>query len=447
MTLLEEVVHWGQRQPSWAGTLAVDAAAMAAWHEASGSFVARLASAEPQAVSARAEWRAQVRRVHVPFVRQHLQHILACANGSDLSARVRELGRSMTSLVATESELEQDAGRPLREKVGFEYKTALLLSELLAQPDAGQQLMDRARQPLPAALERFAVFETDGHVDLGGARIRREGPVAFVELSSPDALNAEDDFVLDALETCVDMALLDERVQVGVLRGAPVRNQKYAGKRVFCSGINLSALYEGRIPYLYYIKRELGLVSKLYRGLCFGATRANVEKPWIAAVDSHAIGGGCQLLLVMDYIVAERGSVLSLPARKEGIIPGAANLRLPRFIGDRAARRTLFMDQPIRLESTEGRYLVDEVVEADQIAGAVQVAADALLSAGAVSFAAHRKALRIAQEPVQQFREYMSHFALAQADCHFGPALLENLERNWLRNGVHAVRHQAARKR
>jgi thioesterase DpgC len=162
-----------------------------------------------------------------------------------------------------------------------------------------------------------------------------------------------------------------------------------------------------------------------------------VEKPWLAAVDAHAIGGGCQLLLVMDYVVAERGSILTLPARREGIIPGAANLRLARFIGDRAARRTLLMDQPIPLEGDTGRRLVDEVVAAEQLSRAVQVATEALLSAGTVSLAAHRKALRIAQEPVQQFREYMSHFALAQADCHFSPALLDNLERNWLARGRH----------
>ena len=55
-----------------------------------------------------------------------------------------------------------------------------------------------------------------------------------------------------------------------------------------------------------------------------------VEKLWVAAVERYAIGGGCQLLHVVDHVIAVRGSRLYLPARKEGIIPGASNLRLPR---------------------------------------------------------------------------------------------------------------------
>ena len=54
-----------------------------------------------------------------------------------------------------------------------------------------------------------------------------------------------------------------------------------------------------------------------------------------------AVGGACQLLHVMDHVIATRGSRLFLPARNEGIIPGAANLRLPRFVGDRAARQAI----------------------------------------------------------------------------------------------------------
>jgi len=69
------------------------------------------------------------------------------------------------------------------------------------------------------------------------------------------------------------------------------------------------------------------------------------EKPFIAAVDTFAIGGACQFLLVMDYVIAEQGSYFVLPARKEGIIPGCANLRLPRFVGERAARQALFFNR------------------------------------------------------------------------------------------------------
>jgi thioesterase DpgC len=54
-----------------------------------------------------------------------------------------------------------------------------------------------------------------------------------------------------------------------------------------------------------------------------------------------------------------------------------------------------------------------------------------LTSAGVVSAAGNRRAIRIAQEPLDAFRRYMSVYAREQAHCHFSPALIANLERNW----------------
>ena len=90
----------------------------------------------------------------------------------------------------------------------------------------------------------------------------------------------------------------------------------------------------------------MGYVNKLYRGLSAeefhpGEPEHTVEKLWVAAAEIYAIGGACQLLHVMDHVIAERGCRLYLPARKEGIIPGASNLRLPRSVGDRLARQAI----------------------------------------------------------------------------------------------------------
>src|SRR6202007_2212811 len=81
------------------------------------------------------------------------------------------------------------------------------------------------------------------------------------------------------------------------------------------------------------------------------------EKPWIAAVDSFAIGGACQWLRVMDRVVAEEESYFSLPAHQDGIIPGCANLRLPRFMGERLARQAIFFDRRFPADPGEGRLL------------------------------------------------------------------------------------------
>ena len=60
---------------------------------------------------------------------------------------------------------------------------------------------------------------------------------------------------------------MDPGTDIAVLRGQPVQNAKYAGQRIFGSGINLTHLYHGRIPLLWYLQRELGFVHKYFRGV------------------------------------------------------------------------------------------------------------------------------------------------------------------------------------
>jgi thioesterase DpgC len=206
---------------------------------------------------------------------------------------------------------------------------------------------------------------------------------------------------------------------------------------VFNPGINLTHLYHGKISFVgFFLTRDLGLVNKLYRGVTgelFAPDEPEhtVEKPWIAAVEAFAIGGGCQLLLTVDHVVAEQDAYFSLPARKEGIIPGAANLRLPRAVGDRLARQAILSERAFPAASPEGALLCDEVVARGAMDEAIERVVARLTSAGTVSAAANRKALRVGEEPLDVFRRYMALFAREQAECHFSPALIRNLERNW----------------
>jgi thioesterase DpgC len=185
------------------------------------------------------------------------------------------------------------------------------------------------------------------------------------------------------------------------------------------------------------MQRDMGLVNKIFRGLArkdITPDEVNgdtIEKPWIAAVDGFAIGGGCQLLLAMDYIVAASDAYMTLPARKEGIIPGAANLRLPRFVGDRIARQAILYGRRLDCDTPEGRLICDEIAPPDGVDAAVDGVVDDLTSSGIVSAAGNRRALRVAQEPLDLFRRYMAVYAREQAYCHFSPALIDNLERYW----------------
>jgi (3,5-dihydroxyphenyl)acetyl-CoA 1,2-dioxygenase len=250
-------------------------------------------------------------------------------------------------------------------------------------------------------------------------------------------LNAEDRGTIDAMEIGVDVATLDPETEIAVLRGQPVEHAKYAGRRIFGAGINLTHLYHGSIPYLWYLQRELGFVHKYLRGIATAdllpddVNGAGIEKPWIAAVEGFAIGGHCQILLTMDYVLATDDAFLSLPARKEGIIPGAANLRLPRFTGDRLARQLIQAERRLQCDSAEGRLVCDEIVSAQDMDAAIDRTVSMLTSAGAVGAIANRRALRVAVEPLDVFRRYCAVYAREQALCHFSQGLIRNLEDNW----------------
>jgi (3,5-dihydroxyphenyl)acetyl-CoA 1,2-dioxygenase len=257
-----------------------------------------------------------------------------------------------------------------------------------------------------------------------------------VELRNPRHLNAEDDTTLGSTEAAVDLVLLDPEIEVGVLRGGVVDHPRYAGRRIFGAGINLTRLYRGMVAYLFYVVRDLGYVHKIFRGLSGPEHRAGpleetTEKLWIAAAETYAIGGACQLLHVVDHVIAERGCRLYLPARKEGIIPGASNLRLPRSVGDRIARQAILSGREFEAGTPDGDLLCDEVVEAGEMDAALTRRVELLTSSGLVNAAANRRALRVGQEPLDVFRAYMATYAREQAFCHFSPALVGNLERNW----------------
>jgi thioesterase DpgC len=292
--------------------------------------------------------------------------------------------------------------------------------------------------PRPESLDLLGRFLRDGHLELDGACVQRSGKACVVSYVHPRFLNAEDQGTLDAMEMCVDLALLDPSTEVVVLRGSPVDHPKYKGRRIFGAGINLTHLYHGRIPYIWYLQRDLGYVNKIYRGLAFADDAppdecggASIEKLWIAAVEAFAIGGHCQVVLACDRVIAESDAFLSLPARKEGIIPGAANLRLPRFVGDRIARQAILAELRIDCDSPEGRLVCDEIVAHGTMDAAIERAVAALTGSGVVSAAGNRRAIRIAQEPLDMFRNYMAVYTREQAFCHFSPALTANLERHW----------------
>jgi thioesterase DpgC len=395
-----------------------------------------LRDSDMAAVSRFADWGQDANVARDLYLRDHAEALYdELTDGLTRSRRLEDLvyeaGERVPGLTPTRAEMQVQRERPLSEKDRSELSQGLLTAHFLASPRAGRHLVTSMLKPTPLALQLVDEFRATGVVDLGVAHVQRRGRAGIFELRNPRHLNAEDDLTLGPTEAAIDLILLHPEIEVGVLRGGVVDHPRYAGERVFGSGINLTHLYRGRIDFLFYLVRDLGYVNKIYRGLDRAVGEPPLEKLWIAAVQRFAIGGACQLLHVVDHVIATRGSRLYLPARKEGIIPGASNLRLPRFVGDRAARQAILSGREWTAGEPDAALLCDEVIEPEQMERAIDGRIEALTSSGLINAAANRRALRVGQEPLDLFREYMATYAREQAYCHLSPALVANLERNW----------------
>jgi (3,5-dihydroxyphenyl)acetyl-CoA 1,2-dioxygenase len=350
---------------------------------------------------------------------------------------VRDAAAAVPGLVPDDKQLGRENALQQQYKDGFEIDQGLFLSRILGDPACGMHLCHAMLLPRAEALEHSRHFRKRDKLEFEGATLERRGGATLVTMGNPRFLNAEDETTLDGFEIAVDVATIDTGTDIAVLRGDHVQHAKYRGRRLFSAGINLTHLYHGKISYLWYVKRDMGVVNKLFRGVAHPQimpdelTGGTTEKPWIGVVEGFAIGGGCQLLLALDYVLAASDAYMTLPARKEGIIPGAANLRLWRFTGDRIARQAILYGRRLDCDTPEGRLVCDEIAPGEKIDAALDRAVDVFTSSGVVSAAGNRRAIRIGQEPLDLFRRYMAVYAREQAWCHFSPALIANLERNW----------------
>jgi (3,5-dihydroxyphenyl)acetyl-CoA 1,2-dioxygenase len=383
-----------------------------------------------------------MREIRTAFLRRYGPRLYSRLT-DDLRAFVRiedmvyRAADAVPGLVPTHAQVQQDREHAQKDKEGYEVDQGLFLSQVLSDPLAGAHLVHAMLRPRPESQEYLAEFQRQGRLDLGGTTVERQGSVGYLLHGNPRFLNAEDDSTTSTLEIGVDVILLDAAIEVGVMRGKVVDHPKYAGRRVFNAGINLTHLYHGQIGFVdFFIVRDMGYLHKMFRGLSGEEFWPNEietghEKPWIAAVETFAIGGGCQLLLAMDHVLAERSSFFNLPARKEGIIPGVSNMRLWRFVGDRAARQAILFERQFQADSPAGQLICDTLVDDGAMDAALERTIAGLTSSGVVSAAGNRKAMRIGQESIDQFRQYMAVYCREQAYCHYSPQLIHNLEQNW----------------
>src|SRR3989475_333642 len=273
---------------------------------------------------------------------QHIPRMNALAIYDELTAgrsrfvRIDELcacaAEAEPGLLPGRQELEAEANLPLRDKKGLEKAQGEFLSRVLADRARGAHLCHAMLLPRQESIALLPEFENTGQADLNGARIERHGKASIVTMRNPRYLNAEDESTLDGMEMAVDLALLDPKTEVCVLRGGAVEHPKFAGRRLFGAGI---------------------------------------------------------------------------------------------------ARQAILAERRIDCASAEGRMICDEIVPAQGMDEAISKIVNKLPGSGVVSAAGNRRAFRAGEEPLDLFRRYMAVYAREQAYCHFSPALIANLEKNW----------------
>ena len=175
------------------------------------------------------------------------------------------------------------------------------------------------------------------------------GRIALITLNRPEARNAVNGDVAEAMEAAIDRMEDDDTIWVGVLRANTGGQQR----PVFSAGADLKAINAGDARRLS--TRRGGFGGFAYR---------DRKKPVIVAVDGLATAGGCEIVLAADLVVATTRSSFGLAEVKRNLIAGAGGLfRLPRAIGRSAAMEVILTGEPLPAERAYALGLVNRIVE------------------------------------------------------------------------------------
>lgn len=238
--------------------------------------------------------------------------------------------------------------------------------------------------------------------------VRRQGPVAIFEINRPNAMNSLNPAVLGALSAALDSIRHEDSVRVVIITGAG---------DVFCAGADIASFDLFREEALIGPRTSLG-------GSIWGDL-GNFPKPVIAAVEGLALGGGCELALACDIVIAGVGARFAVPEVRLGIIPGGGGTqRLISAVGKSKAMSLLLTGDMMPAEAAHASGLVAEVVpDGAALPRAVSMAGRIAMNSPLAVALAKDAALRCFETSLSQGLEHEKrnfHVALRSADCHEG---------------------------
>ena len=238
--------------------------------------------------------------------------------------------------------------------------------------------------------------------------VRSEGRVGLITLTRPKQLNALNDALMDELGAALKAFDADADIGCIVLSGS---------EKAFAAGADIGAMASYSFADVYkgdYITRN------------WEAMRS-IRKPIIAAVSGFALGGGCELAMMCDFIIAADNAKFGQPEIKLGIIPGAGGTqRLPRAVGKSKAMDMALTGRMIDALEAERAGLVSRVVPLDKLQDEALAAALTIAGYSQIAVMAAKEAVNKAFEGTladgMAFERRLFHALFATADQKEGMA-------------------------
>jgi enoyl-CoA hydratase len=190
--------------------------------------------------------------------------------------------------------------------------------------------------------------------------VETRGRVGLVTLNRPKALNALNDALMNELGDALLKFEADEGIGAIVVTGS---------EKAFAAGADIGAMKDWGYMDVYkseYITRNWETIKR-------------IRKPVIAAVAGWALGGGCELALACDIVIAAETAKFGQPEIKLGVIPGAGGTqRLPRAVGKAKAMDLVLTARNMDANEAERAGLVARIVPADKLLDEALAAANAI---------------------------------------------------------------------
>jgi enoyl-CoA hydratase len=231
--------------------------------------------------------------------------------------------------------------------------------------------------------------------------VETKGKVGVIRLNRPQALNALNATLVREMGSALDGFEADDAIGCIIITGS---------EKSFAAGADIKEMQSKTFMQAY----KEDFIHSWYRV-------ARVRKPVIAAVAGFALGGGCELAMMCDFVIAAKTAKFGQPEINLGVMPGAGGTqRMPRFIGKAKAMDLCLTGRMMDAEEAERCGLVSRVVEADKLLEEAMKAAETIASKSLVATMMTKETINRAYEvPLEEglrFERRVFHSMFATED-------------------------------